>query len=89
MFLLGARIENLIYILDSGEWSDAAFLAALDEETRTFRIWAVETTAATFFGDARAGHLVHTNSQNITLAPNRQFFGRAVVYGTPRVVVPA
>ena len=33
---MGSRIENLVYILDSGEWSDDRFRASLSEETTDF-----------------------------------------------------
>jgi hypothetical protein len=33
---IGPRIENLVYILDSGEWSDDRFRASLSEETVEF-----------------------------------------------------
>ena len=33
---LGSRIENLVYILDSGEWSEDQFRASLTDETLEF-----------------------------------------------------
>jgi hypothetical protein len=33
---LGSRIENLVYILDSDEWSDDQFRASLADETADF-----------------------------------------------------
>jgi hypothetical protein len=33
---LGSRIENLIYILDAGEWSADQFRASLSDETANF-----------------------------------------------------
>jgi len=33
---MGSRIENLVYILDSGEWSDDRFRASLSDETADF-----------------------------------------------------
>ncbi len=33
---LGSRIENLIYILDSGEWSEDQFRASLSDEAADF-----------------------------------------------------
>lgn len=35
-FRLGSRIENLVYILDAGEWSEDRFRASLSEETADF-----------------------------------------------------
>ncbi len=34
---LGSRIENLVYILDSGKWSEEQFRASLAQETASFR----------------------------------------------------
>jgi hypothetical protein len=33
---LGSRIENLLYILDAGEWSEDQFCASLSDETADF-----------------------------------------------------
>jgi hypothetical protein len=44
IFRLGARIENLLYILDSGEWSDEMFLSALNQETKAFRAMSSNVT---------------------------------------------
>lgn len=37
LYELGSRIEHLLFIWSSGEWSDATFLNALAKETAAFR----------------------------------------------------
>lgn len=57
LYDLGSRIEHLLYIWSSGEWSDTAFLTALDAETAAFR--AAGARAAVFHQSFQARATPH------------------------------